>query len=184
MADHALRADIAQLVAEHHAALYRYAYRLSGSTADAEDLVQQTFLVAHTHVSQVRSEDSIRSWLYAVLRNAWCKSCRQRTPAIAGDLELALESIPEELPDGPSIDRDELQAALDALPEEFKVVLLMFYFEHRSYKDIAEQLKLPMGTVMSRLSRGKIQLRNRLFPETAHEGPAPTRKPRTARVNP
>jgi RNA polymerase sigma-70 factor (ECF subfamily) len=183
MADHAASADIARLVAEHHAALYRYAYRLSGSAADAEDLVQQAFLVAVSKLDQVRSAESVRSWLYAVLRNAYWKACRKRAPLVAGDLDLALDGIPEELPDPPLVDRDELQAALDALPEDFKVVLMMFYYEHCSYKEIAERLDLPIGTVMSRLSRGKCQLRVRLFSDEQGNLPAFERKPSPARIN-
>ena len=175
--------DLARLVADHHAALYRYAYRLSGSTADAEDLTQQAFLTAAAKGDQVRSAEGVRPWLYAVLRNTWLKSRRKRVPVIAGDLDLALDSIPEELPETPLVDREELQAALDGLPEEFKVVVLMFYYEHCSYKEIADQLGLPIGTVMSRLSRAKSQLRARLFPDESGGEPLPLKKPRPARIN-
>lgn len=178
VADH-----LACLVADHHAALYRYAYRLSGSAADAEDLVQQTFLTAAAKLDQVRSAEGVRSWLYAVLRNTWLKSCRKRGPVRAGDLDLALESIPEELPETPLVDREELQAALDGLPEEFKIVVLMFYYEHCSYQEIADKLGLPIGTVMSRLSRAKSQLRVRLFPDEPGGQHTPMRKSRPARIN-
>ena len=181
MPDNRLRAEVAQLVAEHHAALYRYAYRLSGCVADAEDLVQQTFLTAQAKLQQVRSAQSVRSWLYAVLRNSFFKSRRKRGPVMAGDLDLALENVPQELPETPLVDGEELQAALAALPEEFRVVVLMFYFEQCSYKEIADQLGLPAGTVMSRLSRAKSLLRMRLFPAPLPT-PAPT-KTRPARIS-
>src|SRR5690606_34165254 len=64
---------LAQLVAEHHQSLYRYAYRLSGSAADAEDLVQQVFLVAHQKLDQIRDAQSVRAWLFTVLRNCYLK---------------------------------------------------------------------------------------------------------------
>lgn len=163
MAEDTPRVDLSQLVADHHASLYRYAFRLTGSVADAEDLTQQTFLIAHKRLDQLRSADSVRSWLFTVLRNAFLKSCQKRVPLVAGQLELSLESIPDDASETPLVDSDELQAALDALPPEFKVVVLMFYFEHRSYREIAEQLSLPTGTVMSRLSRAKSHLRDRLF---------------------
>lgn len=184
MADSPLRADIARLVADHHAALYRYAYRLSGSQADAEDLVQQTFVTAQMHLDQVRSCDRVRSWLYAVLRNAFLKSRRRLAPVPAADLKVALDNIPEELPEQPLVDAEELQAALDSLPEEFRVVVLMFYFEQSSYKEIAEELGLPIGTVMSRLSRAKSQLRLKLFStgtETETD-PRPAGSARPARI--
>lgn len=182
MADSPSRADVARLVADHHAALYRYAYRLSGSASDAEDLVQQAFVTAQTNLDQVRSSDRVRSWLYAVLRNAFLKSRRRPVPVPAADLDLALESIPEELREQPLVDSEELQAALDLLPEEFRVVVLMFYFEQSSYKEIAEELGLPIGTVMSRLSRAKSQLRLKLFPPEAESESRPTGRGRPARI--
>src|SRR5688500_14539898 len=103
MADSPSRAEIARLVADHHAVLYRYAYRLCGSTADAEDLVQQTFMTAQASLQQVRSSDRTRSWLYAVLRNAFLKSRRRSAPVPAADLDLSLDSIPEELPERPLV---------------------------------------------------------------------------------
>ena len=172
MAENAPRADIAQLVADHHAILYRYAYRLSGSSADAEDLVQQVFLTAHRKLDQVQSATAVRSWLFAVLRNAYLKTCKKRGLVNAGDLDLSLDNVPEEIPDPPLIDSQELQAALDELPSEFRVVVLMFYFEHRSYKEIAGELELPIGTVMSRLSRAKSHLRMRLSAEEPELKPA------------
>ncbi len=169
MGDSLMRVEVARLVADHHVALYRYAYRLCGCAADAEDLVQQTFLTACGKLDQVRSADSTLGWLYAVLRNTYLKSCRKREPVAAGDLDLALDNIPAEVPEPLLIDREELQAALDALPEEFKIVVLMFYFEHCSYQEIADQLGLPPGTVMSRLSCAKGQLRARLLPAESHQ---------------
>jgi RNA polymerase sigma-70 factor (ECF subfamily) len=167
MPDSSTRAEVARLVADHHAALYRYAYRLSGSATDAEDLVQQAFVTAQAHLDQVRCGDRVRSWLYAVLRNAFLKSRRRNVPVPAADLELSLESIPEDLPEEPLVDSAELQEALNSLLDEFRVVVLMFYFEQRSYKEIAAELGLPIGTVMSRLSRAKAQLREKLFPADA-----------------
>jgi RNA polymerase sigma-70 factor (ECF subfamily) len=178
MADDAPFVDLTQLVAEHHATLYRYAYRLTGSAADAEDLTQQTFLIAHRRLDQLRSAGSARSWLFTVLRNAFLKQCEKRSPVPAAQLDLSLDSIPDEVAEAPLVDSDELQAALDALPADFKVVVLMYYFEHRSYREIADALSLPAGTVMSRLSRAKCQLRDQLFGTTS----AAATTPRMARI--
>jgi len=160
--------DVAGLVAEHYAELYRYAYRLTGSAADAEDLTQQTYLAAQARLDQLRDPQASRGWLFAILRNAFRKNVRRRAPLPAADLELNVDSLPEALPSAEEIDQERLQAALDALTDEYRVVLLMFYFEHCSYRDIAEELELPIGTVMSRLSRAKGQLRARLLEAELH----------------
>ena len=157
------RLDVAQLVADHHEALYRYAYRLSGQSADAEDLTQQTFLIAQQKLSQLRHVDRARSWLFSVLRNCFLKSCRRQPPIPVASTALDINNIPENRPAGYPIDRRQLQEALDALPPEFRVVVLMFYFEGCSYKEIAQGLDLPIGTVMSRLARAKGRMRQSLF---------------------
>lgn len=156
--------DIARLVAEHHQAVYRYAYRLSGSQADAEDLTQQVFLIACRKGGQLRQADSVRPWLFTILRNCFLKSRRKRFPIPAGFLELSLENIPQPENVPPRIDPAELQQALDGLPPRDRVILGMFYFENLTYREIAEALDIPLGTVMSRLARAKARLRARLFP--------------------
>lgn len=151
--------DVRTLVTEHHAELYRYAYRLTGSQPDAEDLTQQVFLVAQAKIGQLRDVSRRRSWLFTVLRNAFLKSRSRRRPTSGASLDLDLENIPEETPDEGPYDRERLQGAIDQLPSPFKLVLLMFYFEDCSYREIAERLELPLGTVMSRLSRAKQHVR-------------------------
>ena len=172
---------IGPLIVAHHAALYRYAYRLSGSQADAEDLTQQTFLVAQQKLHQLRDAERAGAWLYAVLRSCYLKQCRKRQPISA--LNLPLDEIPAHDVAADTIDREALQAALGELPEEFRIVVLMFYFEDLSYKEIAEQLEIPIGTVMSRLSRSKNHLRARLGDDEKRgddEPPRPHTKNRTA----
>lgn len=156
-------AVVEQLVRDHHAELYRYAYRLTGAVADAEDLTQQTFLIAQTSIPHLRDGAAARKWLFTVLRNTWLKSRRKRQPTPAASLEIDVDSVPQELPTE-EIDQEGLQTALDQLPEEFKLVLLLFYFEECSYQEIAQRLDIPPGTVMSRLSRAKSHLRRKLFP--------------------
>lgn len=153
---------VESLIRDHYAALYRYAYRLTGSQCDAEDLVQQAFLIAVRKLEQVREPEHVTAWLYSVLRSCFLKGCRKAQPQTAGQLELNLDQIHDTAPSPEGIDRDELQQALDELPDDYKLVLVMFYFDHYSYKQIAEQLELPIGTVMSRLARAKQRLRARL----------------------
>jgi RNA polymerase sigma-70 factor (ECF subfamily) len=153
-------ATLRALVVEHHAALYRYAYRLTGQQADAEDLTQQAFLVAQQKLHQLREPGRARAWLFAVLRSCFLKNCRKWSPEPGGLWEA--EEVAAESPALDAIDQQGLAEALAELPDEFRVVVLMFYFEDLSYKEIAEQLELPIGTVMSRLSRAKGHLRRRL----------------------
>ena len=89
----ASRPDITQLVLDHHEILYRYAYRLTGSVADAEDLTQQTFLVAHEKLGQVRQADSVRGWLFTVLRNGYLKNRRRTVPVAAASLGFDLDTV-------------------------------------------------------------------------------------------
>src|SRR5262245_48043347 len=160
--------DVAALVAEYHAELYRYAYRLTGSRPDAEDLTQPVYLMAHTRGQQLRDGGSIRNWLFAILRNTYLKGVRRHPPLLAASIELDIDSLP-----APQtkieIDRERLQSALDELPDEFKIVVLMFYFEGCSYREIAERLDVPDGTVMSRLSRANSHLRKKLSPDSRSE---------------
>ncbi|HEX5447193.1 MAG TPA: sigma-70 family RNA polymerase sigma factor [Pirellulales bacterium] len=164
--------EIAQLVADHHAAVFRYAYRLTGATCDAEDLTQQAFLAAHVNLDQLREPEHSRGWLFAILRSCYLRSCRQRRPIAAVNLDLDMNTVPAESPDELLVEADELQRAIDELPDEFKLVVLMFYFEGCSYREIAEKLEVPTGTVMSRLSRAKARLRARLFGAEVYEAPA------------
>jgi RNA polymerase sigma-70 factor (ECF subfamily) len=154
--------DLAQLVAEHHEAVFRWAFRLCGSTTDAEDLTQQTFLTAGRCWNQLRDRAAARAWLSAILRTCFLKSVRRRRPLAAADHELDLDHLPGPAPEPSAVDSERLQQALDALSPEARVILNLFYFEDRSYREIAAALEIPVGTVMSRLSRAKEQLRRRL----------------------
>jgi RNA polymerase sigma-70 factor (ECF subfamily) len=168
MAEGAAPQDIARMVADHHQALYRYAYRLTGSAADAEDLTQQVFLIAQQKSNQLRQAECVRSWLFTILRNCYLKSQRQRLPLPTAHYDFDINAIPEEVIES-NIDSEQLQAAINALGDEFKLVVLMFYFEHRSYRDIAEALAVPPGTVMSRLARAKAHLRHFLCEAQEHQ---------------
>ena len=163
MSDERARIDVAQLVAEHHQAVYGYAYRLSGMEADAEDLTQQAFLVAQQKLDQLRDIESVRSWMFAIVRNAFLKDRQRRRPVPSADLQLNIDTVPAEIPESDEIDHEWLQQSINELPDGFRVVLVMFYFEECSYRQIAEQLDLPIGTVMSRLARAKGHLRSKLF---------------------
>lgn len=157
---------IEQLVHEHYMNLYRYAYRLAGSATEAEDLTQETFLKAQAHLGQLRDRDKAKPWLFSILRNAYLHRLRdeRREPSLTLD---ALDELAETNGDVVEVDSEQLQKILNEMPEGFRTVLILYYFEDFSYRDIAEEMSLPLGTIMSRLSRAKAFLRSRLAGQTA-----------------
>ncbi len=155
---------VQRLVDDHYVALYRYAYRLTGSAADAEDLTQDAFCKAQLHFAQLRDAGRAKPWLFSILRNAYLhrvRSRKQEACVSLDDLGDLAEMTPEPLPE---IDPEQLQQALNELSEVFRTPIILYYFEDFSYRDIAEQMDLPLGTVMSRLARAKTYLRSRLLP--------------------
>lgn len=160
--------NVATLVEAHYAALYRYAYRLSGSAADAEDLTQETFCQAQLKLEQLRDPERAKAWLFSILRNAYLHRVRDKKQLGTVSLD-GLAEVPDRLSEPlPEIDPAQLQEALNELPEVFRTPIILYYFEDFSYRDIAEQMELALGTVMSRLARAKAHLRARLTPmETA-----------------
>jgi RNA polymerase sigma-70 factor (ECF subfamily) len=168
--------NIQRLIDDHLDAVYRYAYRLTGAVHDAEDLTQQVFLLAQMRLDQLREADRARNWLFTILRNSFLKMVRRTQPVPVTSVGMNLEAVPAKDESGQAVDSAELQAAIDELPAEFRVVVTMFYFEDCSYREIAEKLDLPMGTVMSRLARAKGHLRSALFEtEPVRARPTPAR---------
>jgi RNA polymerase sigma-70 factor (ECF subfamily) len=163
---------VQRLVEEHYVALYRYAYRLSGCGADAEDLTQEAFCKAQLNLSQLRDPGRAKPWLFSILRNAYLHRVRSDRRQHCVSLEAAGD-LPDKPADPlPEIDPERLQQALNDLPELFRTPIILYYFEDFGYRDIAEQMDLPLGTVMSRLARAKAWLRNRLA-EPRRDLPAP-----------
>jgi RNA polymerase sigma-70 factor (ECF subfamily) len=157
------QAKVQSLVDEHYEALYRYAYRLCGTAADAEDLVQEAFCRAQEKLDQLREPERAKAWLFSILRNGYLHRLRvSQHPRLVPLNDIAdFAEPPENLPE---VEPLKLQEALNELPELFRTPVIMFYFEDFSYRDIAEQMEVPLGTVMSRLARAKAYLRARLFP--------------------
>ena len=161
--------QLRQLVEQHYSAIYGFLYRLSGSVADAEDLTQQTFMIAQQKLYQVREQDKTNRWLYKIARTSFLKSRRRKRPSAAVNLELNVDEIPARPADDSPFDEERLQLALNELADDFKLVVTMFYFEELSYKEIADELAIPIGTVMSRLARAKGRLRHALTSATDAE---------------
>ena len=165
---------VQQLVDAHYEPLFRYAYRLSGCAADAEDLTQEAFCKAQLRLRQLRDPARAKAWLFSILRNAYLH--RKRSDRHHKEVPIdAVGDLAGPAPDPPpDVDPERLQRALNDLPEAFRTPVIVFYFEEFSYRDIAEQMDLPIGTVMSRLARAKAHLRARLRPAD------PVGQPRTA----
>jgi RNA polymerase sigma-70 factor (ECF subfamily) len=150
--------------------LYGTALRLTRRPADAEDLVQDTYLKAFRSASQFQRGTNLKAWLFTILHNTFRNMRRHdgRNP-IDVDSEYveqapsraASDYSPEELLTRATLDVD-LQAALDALPETFRQAVWLRDVEELTYAEIAKVLDVPIGTVMSRISRGRRALYERL----------------------
>ena len=151
-----------QLVDQHYTALYRFALSLSKSEADAADLTQQTFFLWASKGGQLRDRSKAKAWLFTTLYHEFLRRRRRemRFP------EIELETVREEemsiSPNVKAIDGGTALEALREVDEPFRAPLTLFYLEQFSYQEIADLLEVPIGTVMSRLSRGKAMLRQRL----------------------
>jgi RNA polymerase sigma-70 factor (ECF subfamily) len=166
--------QVGRWVADYQATLYRYAYRLTGSVPDAEDLTQQAFLIAQAKRDQIRDEDKVQGWLFTILRSCFLKSRRKKVPSPSGTLEFEMDiATAGRIPREDEIDSERLQASLNELSADFRTVLVMFYFEELPYKEIARQLEVPLGTVMSRLSRAKGHLRQLLLEKEERDSRRP-----------
>ena len=159
--------------------LYRTAMRLTRVPADAEDLVQETYLKAFRAADNFKPGTNLRAWLFTILHNTARNRMRDLArDAVSADSELVERAAEAPAPGGPAetpetlLLRDilapELQAAIDALPEAFRQAVWLRDVEEFSYAEIAEMLSIPVGTVMSRISRG----RHLLFEHLNHLRPA------------
>lgn len=164
---------MSMIVRDHHRSVYRYAYRLTGSSADADDLTQQTILQAQLQLRQLRDVNRMGAWLFRIARNAYLQDRRRNRPISVADIELCADQIVESEVES-AIDAQRLQQQLSELPVDYRMVVLMFYFEELTYREIADQLAIPIGTVMSRLARAKQQLRIQLArnASTLHSSPS------------
>lgn len=153
-------ADPGPLIEPLIPALRRYAYALRRDHAAADDLVQDTLERALLHWSSRRSDGNLRAWLFTILRNLHIGSRRQAQRR-GTTVEIEEADLPDTAagPDSVLETRDVL-AALDQLPEEQKSLLLLVGVEDFSYEEAARILDVPIGTVMSRLSRARKRLRS------------------------
>lgn len=156
-----------QLVDAHYASLYRFALSLARREADACDLVQQTFYIWATKGDALREMSKAKSWLFTTLYREFLRGRRRDSRATSiEDLPPGEQDIAaEEVDCVAKMDAAGVVAALQSVDEVFRAPLTLFYLEDLSYLEIAEAIDVPIGTVMSRLSRGKAQLRAALARE-------------------
>lgn len=164
-----VRLDINALVPLHYQDLYRYAYRLAGNSNDAEDLVQETFCSAQSNQEQLRDATRVKSWLFSILYHAFLLHQRRKKKLKYVTWEQDLDHVPMAEPELPAVNSTQLQAGLMEVPEDYRAVLILYYFEDFSYRDIATQLGIPIGTVMSRLARAKQFLKHLLSKHVEQE---------------
>jgi RNA polymerase sigma-70 factor (ECF subfamily) len=153
--------DLLQIFDEHHAPLFRFAYRLTGSVADAEDIVQTCFLqLLRPDCSYDANRAPLRTWLFGVVRNQSLKRLREK--------EIS-DKVPE-ASGGPSPERDVLREEVEQvvrqailkLPEAQREVLILAHYEQMSLNEIAGILDIELGAVKSRLQRARANLREAL----------------------
>ena len=153
--------DNDELVEEFYQPLFRFALSLTKAEPDAVDLVQQTFLRWGQKGHQLRDETKVKSWLFTTLHREFLGSKRRQTKFPHIDMEKAeaeLPNIASNVVD--KLDADIVLEALQKVDDKFRSALALFYLKEHSYKEIASVLVIPIGTVMSRISRGKSQLRD------------------------
>jgi RNA polymerase sigma-70 factor, ECF subfamily len=177
---------------EHMPSLYTAAMRMTRNPADAEDLVQETFLKAFRAFGSFKEGTNLKAWLYRILTNTYINTYRakKRRPEESdiddlenfylyrrlGGLEGASagRSAEDEVLD--HFTETEVKEAIEALPEQFRMAVLLGDVEGFSYKEIAEILDVPIGTVMSRLHRGRRALQKRLYEFGRQRGLVPERE--------
>jgi RNA polymerase sigma-70 factor, ECF subfamily len=156
---------------EHLDGLYGYALVLAQNRADAEDLVQETYVRAIRAMGRLRSDSNVKGWMFTILRNIWLNELRRRRrapdPLDAGADETIAKLADESMKSAHDVyvgdlERLRVREAIQRLPEEAREVILLREWEELSYQEIATVLGCPVGTVMSRLARARSKLRNLL----------------------
>ena len=155
--------DFQRSVDQQYAALYRFALSLAKSEADAADLTQQTFFLWASKGNQLRDRSKAKSWLFTTLYREFLGRRRHEVRFPQIELDDVHEEEMSILPNSNAFDSATVLQALREIEEPFRTTLALFYLEQFSYQEIADMLEVPIGTEMSRLSRGKTQLRQRLL---------------------
>jgi len=183
------QADFERDAMQYAPQLYSAALRMTRNTADAEDVVQETFLKAYRAYHTFQEGTNLKAWLYRILTNTYInryrKQAKRPTEVDFGEVEdlYLYKRLGAEQPSGASRSAEEevleqfveadVKAAVEDLPEHFRMPVLLADVEGFSYKEIAEILDIPIGTVMSRLHRGRKLLQRALWEFAAQRGLVP-----------
>lgn len=159
--------EFGELVDAHYQALYRFGYSLTRSPDRAADLVQETFCIWAEKNSQLRDRSKAKTWLFTTLHREFLGQRRKMS-------RFSDEPVDESMMAAQAGSEDDAERQMDGhravellgeLEEMYRAPLALFYLQQHSYKEIAEILDVPIGTVMSRLSRGKEMLRKKMVKE-------------------
>lgn len=164
MTEQELDAWLESVIREHYRALYAYAYSLTRQHADAADLTQQTTVILVTHWQKIRDLERVKPWLFSVLHREFLRSERRSSRLVSLDEATAEKIFCESAGQETSHDSNQVVRMIHSMDEPHRSVLSLHYLDELSYRDIAEVLEVPIGTVMSRLSRAKDQIRRMLLP--------------------
>ena len=155
--------EFENLVNLYYGDLYRFGLSLTGNEADASDLTQETFYIWANKGHQLQKAASVKSWLFTTLHREFLKSYRRRSRFPNQSLDESSGDVPNVPPDCVErVDSQTLLRILGEIAEDFRAPLVLYYMEDLSYKEIADILSLPLGTVQSRIARAKGQLLRRL----------------------
>jgi RNA polymerase sigma-70 factor (ECF subfamily) len=174
------------IVSEFYKPLFKFAMSLTRSESDAQDLTQQTFYIWATRGHQLRDISKVKTWLFTTLHRAFLQARGRQIKFPHYQVEKVREELPVHYPDtADRIDSSQVLSALDRVDEVYQSAVALYYLEFRSYKDIAEILEVPVGTIKSRIARGIAELRKFLLSEcspastpdkAANAASAPSRK--------
>jgi RNA polymerase sigma-70 factor (ECF subfamily) len=169
-------------VIPHRDILYNFALRTTGDKDDALDLLQETFMKAFRFWDKYEKGTNVRAWLFRIMKNSYINRYRKETrePAMVDydDVENFYDSIRDETTDSNDLQKkiysnmlgDEVTQALQSLPEDFRTVVILCDIEGLTYDEIAEFLNCPIGTIRSRLHRGRKMLEEKLYDYARERG--------------
>ena len=150
------KTDFEIIVDEHYEKLYRFAMSLVNDTVLASDLTQQTFYIYACKSGQIRDRSRTKSWLFTTLHREFIALKRKESRHPQYEIHLVEDDLPSVDPSAlRNVDVQWMLQALDRIEDRYRIPLVMYHIEDFSYREIAEMLDIPIGTVMSRLSRGR-----------------------------